>query len=671
MRSALNEAIRSGIEAHKAGDLQLADKFYTKALKLDPNNPDANHNMGILAFNLGKIETALKFLKIAKEQNPKVEQYWSSYIEALIHKNMITEAAEELVKAFGAGHSSQILMALKGKINAKRIDTKVETKPNDPPEKLIEKLVQFCKNGDHQTACLNTLKLLKKFPYSPILHNILGVSNYSLGKFKNAIDALKTAIKLRPEYAEAYNNMGLTYAAIKEINKAIYCYQKALKIRPDYTSAYNNLGNAYQLKNDFQTAISCYQTAVRLDPSFADGHHNLGNATKLSGDLDSAISHFNRAISTRPDFAQSYNMLGNAYFEKGEIADSKKYYLEALAINPGYATVHRQLTQLITYNEHEPHFEHLKKLVSDSTLSDDDQCHLNFAIAKAYEDMADYQHAFHHLQRGNALRKKQLKYDFSNDVKLFELLKQKQINFANFSLGKGTNATQVTPIFIVGMPRSGTTLVEQILSCHDEIQGGGELKHIEQICASLLKRPSENFHEQLEQARESYLTKISRLCSNEKYLTDKMPHNFRFLNFIFALFPEAKVLHVKRTPQATCWSNFRSYFQTSGLGYCYNLNDLTRYYNLYTELMNFWETVFPGKIISFDYDRLTKDKVTETKRLLSLLDIPWDKACLEPHRNKRSITTSSALQVKKKIYKNSSKSWLNFEPFLDGAFDNI
>ena len=221
------------------------------------------------------------------------------------------------------------------------------------------------------------------------------------------------------------------------------------------------------------------------------------------------------------------------------------------------------------------------------------------------------------------------------------------------------------------MPRSGTTLVEQIISSHPEVNGAGELNYVAQYGGNLAINLTSKNTVLISEFRDKYLTELSKLSNGQSSITDKMPQNFRFIPLICAALPEAKIIHVQRNAAATCWSNYKSYFPAESIGYCYDLEDIVTYFRLYEDLMKFWQSKYSNRIYSLDYENLTTDQENQTRKLIKYLDLTWEEACLSPHKNKRSVRTASQQQVRQKVYTGSSDAWHKYKPFLDGTFDNL
>ena len=214
------------------------------------------------------------------------------------------------------------------------------------------------------------------------------------------------------------------------------------------------------------------------------------------------------------------------------------------------------------------------------------------------------------------------------------------------------------------MPRSGTTLIEQIISCHSDVTGAGELEVVRRLAVDLPSSKSSDF-------RDHYFEKVGPLALGNRFVTDKMPHNFLHIDLICRALPEAKIIHVKRDPAAICWSNYQHYFPSQELAYACDLEDIVNYYQMYDDLMQFWYDNYGDRIYQLDYDQLTVDQEAETIKLIHHIGLEWQNACLSPHKNMRGVHTASQQQVRQKVYTGSSAHWRKFEPFLQGAFDRL
>jgi hypothetical protein len=264
-----------------------------------------------------------------------------------------------------------------------------------------------------------------------------------------------------------------------------------------------------------------------------------------------------------------------------------------------------------------------------------------------------------------------LGYTIDQDQNLFTNLRKAQPSILKHALKYIANDSGPVPVFILGMPRSGTTLVEQIISSHSGVTAAGELKDIGHFGGLLAQGVTQATTETVSEFRQNYLSELIKRSDGNSLITDKLPQNFRYIPLICSAFPEAKIIHVQRDAAATCWSNYKHYFPANGLGYCYGLKDVTAYYALYSDFMQFLQTSYGDRIYHLNYEKLTTDQDVESRNLIQYLELEWENACLSPQANKRSVRTASQQQVRKKIYKGSSQQWRKYEPLLNGAFDEL
>ena len=575
-------------------------------------------------------------------------------------------------------------------------------KSQDPNQEHLQSIISLFNQGQLQQALSESSQLLERFPNSVILYNIAGACNAGLMQFDAAINNYKKALKINPYYADAYSNMGNVLKDKGDLEAAIQSYKQALKIKPDYAQAYNNMGNALKDKGDLKAAIESYKQALKIKPDYAQAYSNMGIALKGKGDLNAAISSYKQALKIKPDYAEAYNNMGSALNDKGDLeAAIESYkqaltikpdyaeaynnmgialkdkgdleaaiesYKQALKIKPDYAEVYRNLSNMHRYKEHDEYFLKMQSLCQSSSLSDEQRCHLNFALSKASEDLNEISQSFNYLKIGNELRKKILSYDIKQDIELFSQLKK---SYPSIALQSVVELSDLKPIFILGMPRSGTTLVEQIVSSHSEVTGAGELSYVSRFGDPTARGAIKPNTKMILDFRQRYIEALKKRSDGRSIVTDKMPQNFLYVGLIFAAFPDAKVIHVNRDPAATCWSNYKHYFIDKELGYCYDLDDTVKYFGLYTDLMQFWLGHYGDRIYNLNYDNLTINQDDETRKLIEYLELEWENDCLSPQHNKRSVRTVSQQQVRQKVYQGSSQQWRKFEPYLNGAFDQL
>jgi len=378
MEITLEKALRNAVEAHKSGNIQEADRYYTSILKVDPTHSDANHNMGVLAVGVGKVDAALKYFETAISSNPNITQYWLSYIDALIKLGRLDEAKVALgqLKVLAKKNEefrqlAERLEALSSRSN-NRAPTAHELQPKtgdnlkdaqssihseykdkkgcrkspeivDPPRDWLAPVINEYKLGQYQKARESTAKLLKQFPKSLKLYNILAETNHTLGNLEHAIKAYANAILLKPDYPEAYNNMGNAFQDLGKTDAAIASYQKAIQMKPNYAEAYYNMGNVFKDKCNKEEALSAYQQAVSMKIDYSEAYNNMGTVLNDLGRHGKALKAFKSAISIKSNFAEAYNNMGVAYYEQGRLEEASEAYKNAISIKSNYAEAYNNM----------------------------------------------------------------------------------------------------------------------------------------------------------------------------------------------------------------------------------------------------------------------------------------------------------------------------------------
>tara|TARA_B100000029_G_scaffold495726_1_gene561053 strand:- start:58 stop:1995 length:1938 start_codon:yes stop_codon:yes gene_type:complete len=578
-------------------------------------------------------------------------------------------------------------------------------KVQNPPQEQLQMILDLCSRGNWQQVLAETSRMIQRFPKSEILYNVLGAGRAALQEFDLAIKNYLTAIEINPQYAEAYNNLGIVLYEKGDFEAAIESYGQAIKIKPDFAEAHYNSGLALQGKGQPEKAIDSFKQALKINPHYAEAYYNIGLFLYHKGNLEMALDCYNKALQIKPDYAEVYYHMGVVLDEKDKLGRAFECYKKALQIKPDYAEVynnlgvihkkkgdqkraiesyqmalriepfypdaHRNISNMKKYTEQDHQFLQMLKMYDSQNISAEQRCKLCFALGKAYADLGDLVNSFNFLKRGNDLRKELLDYDISKDIKLFGDIKNSYPYIRRNSLGITKRFNDPQPIFILGMPRSGTTLVEQIVSSHSEVTGAGELGYIDNFGDTIVGTASQISSDKLLEFRKTYLSELQMRSDGSPFVTDKLPHNFLHIGLICLIFPEAKIIHVKRDPAATCWSNYQMFFPGNGNGYCYDLTDLVTYYGLYQDLMQFWEGHYDNRIHPITYEELTVNQEKETKELIQYLDLEWQDACLSPQDNNRNVNTASNMQVRKKVYQGSSEQWRKYEKFLGGKFDEL
>ena len=549
----------------------------------------------------------------------------------------------------------------------------MKNKQSSLPKKEVELVFNLYSNGEFYKAVDLVKGLNAKYPNQPLLFNLIGACYKELGELSGAAKMFEIATSLSPNYAEAHFNLGVIYQDLDQKDKAVLSYKRAIEITPNYPSAHNNLGNIYKELGEIESAIESLEWAIAYKHDYAEAHNNLGNALNESGRTVDAIASFKKALNFNPTYARAMFNLSLALKDIGKKEDYFELIEKTVKLKPSWSDAQLHLSRVKKYKSNDPHIAELHSFLSEAELPLKDQINFNFTLAKVYEDIEDHENQFKFLNQANQLRKEESEYLPEKDQTLFLNIKE-TFEYPPIPLRKSDiKSSKIRPIFILGMPRSGTSLVHQIISNHHKVHGAGELTKLNKFVTPFLKDYKNNnspiSKNDLISIRRNYLNELSNLNVDESIIVDKMPLNFRYIGFILTAFPDAKIIHMNRDPMAVCWSIYKYYFP--GNTYSYDQKDIAAYYLLYENLMSFWKKLFPDKIYDLCYEDLTLNQKVETQELLKYCDLEWDENCLNFHKNTTAVKTTSAIQVKQKMYKGSSEAWKKYEPYLQPLINGL
>ena len=502
------------------------------------------------------------------------------------------------------------------------------------------------------------------------------ISLYKSRNLFKAENLAKNLIKSNPNTIFLYNILGLILTDFGKIDEAIVCYQKGILLNPKYAMIYNNLGTIYKSQNDYIKAETYFKKSIQLDKKIADPHNNLGNLYRSSNKYSEAIYCYKEAIKIQSNFYVSYYNLGIVNKSLGNFEDAKSYLEKSINLNPLLYSAHRALSQIKKSSKDDNHYKVMKQIYKSDKAKNTDKTELAFALGKVSEDCKNYKDAFFYFKEGNKFRKKNIIFSLEKEKMMFKNIKN-EFNEDLVEKFKTISNKKTAPIFIVGMPRSGTTLVEQILSSHSDVYGGDELNYLpELIRENLFVDKKDNFLKDLikcdkktfETVADIYIEKTKALSNSSNVVTDKLPVNFKWIGLIKILFPKAIVLHCKRNPRDTSFSIYKNFFANKDLNFAYDLEDIYGFYQLYLDLMIYWKKLFPDFVNDIVYENLIKTPEKTIHGLLNTCNLSWDPNCLKFYDNKRAIKTASDTQVRKKIYTQSNGAWKNYDKYLKNFF---
>jgi tetratricopeptide (TPR) repeat protein len=471
--------------------------------------------------------------------------------------------------------------------------------------------------------------------------------------------------------AKGIHGNALRHHQAGRIEEAVALYRRAVFLQPDYTAAHINLGVALVQQGRIDEAIEHYQRALALDPHAVDVLINLGTAVATQGRIDDAIAHYGRALDINPDNAKAHNGLGNIFKILGKFDDAMAHFERSIAIEPDYAEPHISRAEMKSFHPGDPDLAALERLAGMDVFSANNAPIIHFVLARAFEDCGDYARAFEHLRKGNDLKRRQIRYDEQATIKQFRRIST-VFNGSLFDRFRGAGEPSPVPVFVVGMPRSGSTLVEQILASHPQVHGAGELTDLETATNTALGAgavPFPDFVPSLDGATlrrigQRYIAQLQALGNGRLRIVDKMPGNFLKIGLIRLILPNARIIHTMRDPIDTCVSCYSQTF-TVGQEFSYDLGELGRYYRLYSGLMAHWRSVVPsGAILDVSYEDVVDDLEGQARRLIEYCGLPWDDRCLSFHETARPVKTASLVQVRKPLFRSSLERWRKYEGSL-------
>ncbi len=707
--------IRRAFTLHQQGKLADAERIYTEILQRVPNHFGALSLLGAIACQSGAYERAVTLLSKAISINPNVAPAHSNLAVALRELKRFKEALISCDRAIAlksdyveAYYSRGLILKELGRIeNAlSSFDKALSIKP-DPEahysrgnalrelnrfedalwsyEKAIVLNPNFAEAHFNRGNALRELSrpqealvsyeraIALKPDFAEVHHNRAVVLN-ELDQLDEFLASYERAIALRPNDAECYSDQAVVLQKLRRLNQALDSYDKAIALRPDLAEVCYNRGNILRELGRLEEACDSFRQASALQPDFIGAYNSMGLCLQELGQLDKAQDAFRKALDIDPRNAAIYNNIGLCLLELGQFEKARDAFRKVLDIEPRNASALSNLSHAKKVEAGDPNLDVMQELLANpELLSDSERIELNFALGKAYADLKDHRRSFEHLLVANQAKRAIFPYDEQAALSAFDLLERTfSRDLIKSKSGYGDSSRQ--PIFIVGMPRSGTTLVEQILASHPEVYGAGELEALRRTAQVMYRAggttvPYPYFVPALDLfalaglgAR--YLAAINEGGPKNEHVTDKMLANSMFVGLIHLILPNAKIIHTTRDPIDNCVSCFSILF-TKGQNFTYDLGELGRYYKRYERLMAHWHDVLPpGRILDVKYEDVVADIGEQARRILSYCELPWDDRCLSFYESNRPVRTASLAQVRRPIYSSAVGRWHDYEEFI-------
>jgi tetratricopeptide (TPR) repeat protein len=577
----------------------------------------------------------------------------------------------------------------------------------------LQQAIVLHQQGKLPAAAQLYLKILAVDSKQSDAHNLLGAVYVARKNYKLAEKHLLKATKYASNYAPAHYNLGKAYLDQKKHHLALAAFTKTVKLQPNYADALFLLANTKVQLGAVAAAKPLYELVIKLAPDNFEAHNNLGSALQELGNAEASIPHHQHAIALNPSFELAYRNLGHALVklenheealevyktclkhctsarlyqfmgttlqQLGRMSEAQQAYWQVIKLDPAMGSGYRHLAEItkLDNNDGIDIINIVKAGFDVQGMDEDATMHLFFAWAKVNDGLKEYPVAFAAYKQGNDIKRKEYKYNKSDNNELF---RQITSTYSEQFLSEASNngLAENKPIFILGMPRSGTTLVEQIISSHSDVTGAGELSYMadqaKQFKGGILafhKRFPNMGEAKWQEVAKAYLGGLNSYDEGKAHITDKMPHNFLNIGLISKLLPNAKIIHCKRNPVANCLSIYKAYFGgKNSHPYAYNLKDLAHYHNLYEDLMAHWRKVLPGRFYEVSYEQLTSNQEQESRQLIEYCDLDWQEACLDFYKTDRKVKTASAFQVRQPMHNQSVDLWKRYGDALQPLLDDL
>jgi tetratricopeptide (TPR) repeat protein len=622
------------------GQLDEAVTNYRRALQIKPDFAQAHSNLSVALLDLDQADAAVTASRRALQIKPDYAQAHNNLGNALHRLDRFDEAAASCRRA-------------------------LQLQPDfaEAHNNLGNSLQSLRRFDEAAASCRRALQLK---PDLAEAHNNLGNSLQSLGQFDEAAASCRRALQLKPDLAEAHNNLGSILLSMGRLDEAVASLRQALQLKADFAQAHNNLGTTLREMERPEEAMASYRQAVQTNPQFALAHANLGVTLRRMGRIDEAESFCRRAVELKPDSPEALMALAGVHAAQGRFAEAEDLYKRAISIDPQSPDAWFGIANGRKMTGGDSAWAAEAQRIAEQHLPPRKEMPIRYAIGKYFDDVSNFEQAFENYRRANELTKQfATKYNRHHLTQAVDLIIHSYEKEWVSQIRNDANQS-ARPVFIVGMPRSGTTLAEQILASHPSVFGAGELPYWNNASWAY---ESSRHHDGTSQRTpgqlgDDYLHVLEAVSADALRVVDKMPGNFLHLGLIHAALPRARIIHMRRNPIDTCLSIYFQNF-TTGHSYANDLEDLAHYFSEYRRVMEHWRSTLPADaILDLPYEELVENQEAWSRKMVQFIDLPWDPRCLAFHRTGRTVSTASLWQVRQQISKTSVARWRNYEKFV-------
>ncbi|MEL7186700.1 MAG: sulfotransferase [Pseudomonadota bacterium] len=611
------QLLESGYQAQQSGDAATAEARYQEVLKREPQNVHALNLMGMLCVNNFRAPEAVKFISNALQQVP------------------------------------------------------------DNPQSHTNLGLAYKDIGEPQKAIDHFRRSIELDASNPDVYNNLGNVLRVVDRPKEAITEYERALKMHPTFAECWSNLSAALNESGQQERALTAASRAIELDPDLAQAYNNRGDIHLELAQYEQAIAEYKRAVELSPKYVAALLNMARTQRDMDDPDAARQTLKLAIEIEPNNPEAFLVEGVLNEQIGDRSAAAESFKKSIAQLPEMTVAHYYLSQIKGRKGTDDEFAAMRELAKRQDLTPKARTYLEFGLFRAYDQRGMYDEAYAHLATGNAIKAETSPYDDEDTAEYIESILE-CARSARDKHGASPGLIDPRPVFVLGMPRSGTSLTEQILASHSEVAGAGELSYAYDTAHSIRKMVNEKFPdnmkllsaEQFAELGDRYLSRHSEQSLAARFVVDKTPLNFQYIGMLALALPQARFIHCHRDPVANCFSIHRMPFDDKQT-YAHNLESLGTYYSRYWNLMLAWHDMFPGRILDCRYEDTVDDIESQSRRILDFLDLEFEEQVLEFHKTKRIVKTPSASQVRQPIYKDSVAAWKHYEKHLQPLIQSL